>query len=97
MNKQAVKRLQVESLIRHGLKDDLFSVFYQPKIEISTGKIAGMEALVRFETPTKGIISPLVFIPVSEETGQISYIKNGEFVLFKNTDELGELLNQDLG
>lgn len=82
MNKQAVKRLQVESLIRHGLKDDLFSVFYQPKIEISTGKIAGMEALVRFETPTKGIISPLVFIPVSEETGQI--IDIGEIVLRKS-------------
>ena len=81
MNKQAVKRLQIENLIRHGLKEDYFSVFYQPKIEISTGKISGMEALVRFETPTKGIISPGVFIPVSEETGQI--IDIGEVVLRK--------------
>ena len=81
MNKQAVKRLQIESLIRHGLKDDYFSVYYQPKIEITTGKIAGMEALVRFETPSKGIISPIVFIPVSEETGQI--IDIGEIVLRK--------------
>ncbi|MFT6248284.1 MAG: diguanylate cyclase (GGDEF)-like protein/PAS domain S-box-containing protein [Cognaticolwellia sp.] len=81
MNKTAVKRLQIESLIRHGLKEDLFSVFYQPKIEITSGKIAGMEALVRFETPKKGIISPVVFIPVSEETGQI--IDIGEVVLRK--------------
>ena len=81
MNKQAVKRLQIENLIRHGLKEDSFSVYYQPKIEISTGKIAGMEALVRFETPKKGIISPVVFIPVSEETGQI--IEIGEIVLRK--------------
>ncbi|MCI2285551.1 EAL domain-containing protein [Colwellia sp. MSW7] len=81
MNKEAVKRLQIESLIRHGLKDDSFSVYYQPKIEISTGKIAGMEALVRFETPNKGLISPVVFIPVSEETGQI--IDIGEIVLRK--------------
>ena len=81
MNKKAVKRLQIESLIRHGLKDDSFSVYYQPKIEIATGKIAGMEALVRFETPSKGIISPVVFIPVSEETGQI--IDIGEIVLRK--------------
>lgn len=81
MNKQAVKRLQIESLIRHGLKEDLFSVFYQPKIEIATGKIAGMEALVRFETPNKGIISPVVFIPISEQTGQI--IDIGEVVLRK--------------
>jgi len=82
MNKAAVKRLQVESLIRHGLKEDSFSVFYQPKIEISTGKVAGMEALVRFETPKKGIISPVTFIPVSEETGQI--IDIGEVVLRKS-------------
>ncbi|MDC1255967.1 EAL domain-containing protein [bacterium] len=81
MNKKAVKRLQIENLIRHGLKEDFFSVFYQPKIEISTGKVAGMEALVRFETPGKGIISPVVFIPVSEETGQIIGI--GEIVLRK--------------
>jgi len=81
MNKKAVKRLQIESLIRHGLKEDFFSVFYQPKIEIATGKVAGMEALVRFETPSKGIISPVVFIPVSEETGQI--IDIGEIVLRK--------------
>ncbi|MBA6337763.1 EAL domain-containing protein [Colwellia sp. BRX8-7] len=82
MNKAAVKRLQVESLIRHGLKEDSFSVFYQPKIEISTGKVAGMEALVRFETPKKGIISPITFIPISEETGQI--IDIGEVVLRKS-------------
>ena len=81
MNKQAVKRLQIENLIRFGLKNDYFSVHYQPKIEIATGKIAGMEALVRFQTPSKGIISPAVFIPVSEETGQI--IDIGEIVLRK--------------
>ena len=57
MNKSAVKRLQIENLIRHGLKEDFFSVFYQPKIEIATGKIAGMEALVRFETPTKVLLA----------------------------------------
>jgi diguanylate cyclase (GGDEF)-like protein/PAS domain S-box-containing protein len=81
MNKKAVKRLQIENLIRHGLKEDSFSVYYQPKIEIATGKIAGMEALVRFETPNKGLVSPVVFIPVSEETGQIIGI--GEVVLRK--------------
>ena len=81
MNKKAVHRLQVENLIRHGLKEDTFSVFYQPKISISTGKIAGMEALVRFQTPNNGIVSPAVFIPVSEETGQIVDI--GEIVLRK--------------
>jgi len=82
MNKKAVKRLLIENLIRYGLKHDYFSVFYQPKIEITTGKIAGMEALVRFEHPAKGIVSPVTFIPVSEETGQI--IEIGETVLRKS-------------
>lgn len=81
MNKQAVKRLQVENLIRLGLKEDYFAVHYQPKIDIKTGKISGMEALVRFETPGKGIIGPNIFIPVSEETGQI--VEIGEVVLRK--------------
>ena len=81
MNKQAVQRLQVENLIRHGLKGDFFSVFYQPKINIASGKVSGMEALVRFDMPNKGVISPSVFIPVSEETGQI--IDIGEVVLRK--------------
>ncbi|WP_182440198.1 EAL domain-containing protein [Colwellia sp. RSH04] len=81
MNKKAVQRFKVENLIRLGLKEDAFTVFYQPKIAISTGKIAGMEALVRYETPSHGFLSPAEFIPVSEETGQILEI--GEVVLRK--------------
>lgn len=81
MNKQAVKRLQIENLIRHGLKEDLFTVFYQPKIDVASGIIKGMEALVRFEAGNKGIIRPDIFIPISEETGQI--IDIGEIVLRK--------------
>ncbi|WP_200897931.1 EAL domain-containing protein [Arsukibacterium sp. MJ3] len=71
MNKQAVKRLQIENLIRYGLKEDYFTVFYQPKMDILTGNVVGMEALVRFITPKGGLVSPASFIPVAEETGQI--------------------------
>ncbi|CAM3880359.1 EAL domain-containing protein [Pseudoalteromonas haloplanktis] len=81
MNRQAVKRLQIENLMRFGLKEDHFEVYYQPKMNIRTGKFTGMEALVRFITPKKGIISPGVFIPIAEETGQI--IEIGEVVLNK--------------
>jgi len=81
MNKQAVKRLQIETLIRFGLKEDLFSVYYQPKVDLKTERVVGMEALVRFITPKKGLISPLAFIPVAEETGQI--VEIGEVVLNK--------------
>ncbi|WP_290610808.1 putative bifunctional diguanylate cyclase/phosphodiesterase [Arsukibacterium sp. UBA3155] len=81
MNKQAVKRLQVENLIRYGLKEDYFSVYYQPKMDILTGNIVGMEALVRFITPKGGLVSPASFIPVAEETGQI--VEIGAVVLRK--------------
>ena len=45
MNREAVKRLQIENLMRYGLKEDHFEVYYQPKMNIRTGKLDGMEAL----------------------------------------------------
>lgn len=94
MNKLAVKRLQVENLIRHGLKEDYFTVYYQPKMDIVTGQLVGMEALVRFITPKKGLISPASFIPVAEETGQILEI--GEVVLQKTCEDVKRWIDMGL-
>ncbi|MCC5451162.1 EAL domain-containing protein [Rheinheimera sp. UJ51] len=94
MNKQAVKRLQVENLIRHGLKEDLFTVFYQPKMDLLSGKVVGMEALVRFITPKGGLVSPASFIPVAEETGQIVDI--GTVVLRKACLDVRRWIDQGL-
>ncbi len=94
MNKLAVKRLQIENLIRHGLKEDYFTVFYQPKMDIITGQLVGMEALVRFITPKKGLISPGSFIPVAEETGQILEI--GEVVLQKTCEDVKRWIDMGL-
>jgi diguanylate cyclase (GGDEF)-like protein/PAS domain S-box-containing protein len=85
MNQNAVRQLQIENLIRHGLKEDLFSVFYQPKVDIASGKLVSMEALVRYEHPEKGIVSPAQFIPLAEQTGQIVDI--GEVVLRKACED----------
>lgn len=90
MNKQAVKRLQVENLIRYGLKEDYFSVYYQPKMDILTGNVVGMEALVRFITPKGGLVSPASFIPIAEETGQIVDI--GAVVLRKACEDVKKWL-----
>jgi diguanylate cyclase (GGDEF)-like protein/PAS domain S-box-containing protein len=94
MNKQAVKRLQIENLMRYGIKEDQFCVFYQPKMNLKTGELMGMEALVRFITPNKGLISPVQFIPIAEETGQI--IEIGEVVLEKACRDVKQWLDKGL-
>ena len=94
MNQNAVRQLQIENLIRNGLKEDLFTVFYQPKVDIATGKLVSMEALVRFEHPDKGIVSPAQFIPLAEETGQI--IDIGERVLQKACEDTKRWVSQGL-
>ncbi|MGS2721332.1 EAL domain-containing protein [Paraglaciecola aestuariivivens] len=85
MNQNAVRQLQIENLIRHGLKEDLFTVFYQPKVDIASGKLVSMEALVRYEHPDKGLVSPAQFVPLAEQTGQI--IEIGEVVLRKACED----------
>lgn len=94
MNQNAVRQLQIENLIRHGLKEDLFTVFYQPKVDIASGKLVSMEALVRFEHPDKGIVSPSQFIPLAEETGQI--VEIGERVMQKACEDTKRWVAQGL-
>jgi diguanylate cyclase (GGDEF)-like protein/PAS domain S-box-containing protein len=76
MNVRAVERQSIEESLRTALQRDEFSVHYQPKINIQTGRISGAEALLRWTHPTQGPISPARFIPVAEDCGLILPIGN---------------------
>jgi diguanylate cyclase (GGDEF)-like protein/PAS domain S-box-containing protein len=71
MHTQAVSRLTLERDLRHAVEQEQFVVHFQPIVRLSTGKLTGFEALVRWEHPVRGLISPAEFIPVAEEMGLV--------------------------
>jgi diguanylate cyclase (GGDEF)-like protein/PAS domain S-box-containing protein len=79
MNLRAVNRQFIEDGLREALESDQFVLHYQPKINLTTGAISGMEALLRWMHPTEGLLGPLQFLPVAEDCGLILPI--GRWVL----------------
>ncbi|TAG91152.1 MAG: GGDEF domain-containing response regulator [Oscillatoriales cyanobacterium] len=91
----SMNRLSQEVCLRNALKRSEFEVYYEPKVEIKTGKIVGAEALVRWNHPKKGQISPGEFIPMAEEMGLIGSL--GEWVLETACRQTKAWQNEGLG
>ena len=86
MRARAVSRLQVETDLRNAIEERAFDVQYQPVVSLTTGAIAGFEALVRWRHPTRGLVSPAEFIPLAEDTGMVLPI--GRLVLVESCRQM---------
>ncbi|MGF1479011.1 MAG: EAL domain-containing protein [Cyanophyceae cyanobacterium] len=94
MHSQAQRRLQAETDLRLAVERQEFQVYYQPIMALDTGSIAGFEALIRWNHPQRGLVSPEEFISLAEQTGLI--IPIGLFVMQKACHQLQEWQAQGL-
>ena len=86
INQRSRARAQMGAELRRALEREEFTLFYQPKVDLATRQANGVEALLRWRHPERGLVSPMEFIPVLEETGLI--VQVGDWVLRRACDDL---------
>jgi diguanylate cyclase (GGDEF)-like protein/PAS domain S-box-containing protein len=94
MNEHALERQSLEGSLRHALERAEFMLHYQPKVDLETESLTGAEALIRWRQPERGIIYPMNFIPIAEQSGYIVPI--GRWVLREACRQRQEWLDADL-
>ncbi len=94
MLKQSQERMSMDSALRHALAREELFLHYQPLVSLTTGRVVGMESLLRWHHPKLGMLSPSIFIPLAEETGMIVPI--GEWVMKQSCRE-AKAICDDLG
>jgi diguanylate cyclase (GGDEF)-like protein len=94
MNQEARERVQLEGDLRQALAQNQLALHYQPQIDLTSGQIIGAEALLRWYHPQRGMVSPLKFIPIAEDTGLIVAI--GEWVIKTACAQLQQWRQQGL-
>jgi EAL domain-containing protein (putative c-di-GMP-specific phosphodiesterase class I)/ActR/RegA family two-component response regulator len=95
MNAEMMARLDLETALRRAVANDEFVLHYQPKVHLGSGRIAGLEALLRWRRPGHGLVSPADFIPVLEETGLI--VSVGSWVLTTVCEQIGRWIRSPIG
>ena len=95
MNVELLMQLSLEAALRKAIEKEQFVVFYQPKVDLRTGQISGLEALLRWERPGHGLVEPNYFIPMLEETGMI--VEVGSWVIRKVCQQIATWSRTPLG
>jgi diguanylate cyclase (GGDEF)-like protein/PAS domain S-box-containing protein len=95
MNADVLARLDLENALRKAIENEEFVLYYQPKVQLNSGCIGGVEALLRWERPGFGLVAPNVFIPVLEETGMI--VRVGSWVIATACRQIGLWLHSSIG
>ncbi|WP_232214237.1 bifunctional diguanylate cyclase/phosphodiesterase [Bacillus sp. SG-1] len=95
LNRNTTRKMDLENELRKALELQQLVLFYQPKVNLETGEVLGVEALIRWEHPTLGMVSPAEFIPLAEETGLIVPI--GKWVLWEACRQSKEWKKSGIG
>ncbi len=88
MNVQVLARLDLEVALRSALEGGQFVLHYQPKLELNTGRVTGVEALLRWNRPGHGLVYPAEFVPVLEETGMV--VRIGDWIVDEACRQIAE-------
>ncbi|MES2900934.1 MAG: EAL domain-containing protein, partial [Pseudomonadota bacterium] len=86
MTGEGVERLRLEAMLRRSIEKNEIFLNYQPQVEIDSGRLIGVEALVRWQNPELGLVPPIRFIPLAEDTGFINQL--GKWVLFESCRQM---------
>ncbi|HEX5844525.1 MAG TPA: diguanylate cyclase, partial [Pseudomonas sp.] len=95
MNAEVLARLELEIALRKAVELGEFVLFYQPKVQLNSGRVTGVEALLRWQRPGHGLVSPLDFIPVLEDTGLI--VRVGSWVIATACAQIALWLRSPVG